>query len=364
MSDKSPLFSSAFELYAHAVELYASKRPHLLKFAILHLANSVELLLKDALLDLEESIYRNPKETVSVWTAFDMLERHGVRVPGKQHIELLIDDRNAIQHRFGFPDERTTFYYLDEVGKFLDQFLTDRYGLKFKDVVSDYIEAEQLPIIGLAATPKDRVSAMFDLSPSTAVLEAYKDLEYRLMSISEAMEEELPYVVARFQVPKIITELARTQYLPADALEKFSLFRRIRNAAAHGRSEQDWKQALDLYSELVQGLERAVQEGFTYRRPEGRPESAVDIGSSFASAWLDGQPADQIRELSGQAPKIPSELDRQLLQYASEMLMTRKLDEDTRGFLREGFWKTIRGAALRELESSSGIGSTSERQST
>ena len=49
MSDKSPLFASAMELIAHATELYTHEKPRKDKFIILHLANSIELILKDRL---------------------------------------------------------------------------------------------------------------------------------------------------------------------------------------------------------------------------------------------------------------------------------------------------------------------------
>src|SRR5713226_7857076 len=182
MSYKSPLFTSALELYAHAVELYASGRQRNFKFAILHLANAVELILKDAILDLGQSIYRPSKETIGIWEAFTLLEKHGVTIPGKPHIELLIDDRNTMQHRFGFPAEQPTFYYIDEVGKFLRQFLPDRYSLKFEDEIPNYLESTYLPLIGLAATAKAKINAMLELSPPTALLQAYKDLEHRLLS--------------------------------------------------------------------------------------------------------------------------------------------------------------------------------------
>lgn len=50
MSDKSPLFVSASELLAHAVELYTEGNERKFKFVILHLA-AVELILKDRLID-------------------------------------------------------------------------------------------------------------------------------------------------------------------------------------------------------------------------------------------------------------------------------------------------------------------------
>ena len=131
MGDKSPLFISSMELYAHAIELYSTERQRNFKFAILHLANAVELLLKDALIDLGKSIYKNPKETVTIWGAISLLEEYDITIPEKPHLEILIDDRNTIQHRFGFPDDRATYYYIDVVSGFLRRFLKERYDLNY-----------------------------------------------------------------------------------------------------------------------------------------------------------------------------------------------------------------------------------------
>lgn len=62
MSDKSPLFVSALELVAHATELYIAGQSKKYKFVILHLANSVELILKDCLIDHGVSIYKTQKK--------------------------------------------------------------------------------------------------------------------------------------------------------------------------------------------------------------------------------------------------------------------------------------------------------------
>jgi hypothetical protein len=78
MSDKSPLFVSAMDLIAHATELYTLEKPRKYKFVILHLANSIELILKDRLVDKGVSIYL-PKmtQTLGIWEALDQLDKAG-----------------------------------------------------------------------------------------------------------------------------------------------------------------------------------------------------------------------------------------------------------------------------------------------
>lgn len=342
MSYKSPLFTGALELYAQAVELYASKRQRNYKFAIMHLANAVELILKDALLDLGQSIYKHPKETIGIWDAFRLLDQHGVTVPRKPHIELLIDDRNTIQHRFGFPDDQPTFYYIDEVGKFLRQFLADRYGLNFGDEVPNYLDTKYLPLIGLAATPKAKITAMFELSPATAVVEAYRDLEGRLLSFTPGKEQELPPSLARKLLPRIIDALVKGKFLTDEGPQKFDQLAKARNAAAHGKPDQNWKQAIDLYLSFLPSLEEAAKNSFVYHSsPAEQIVGASEIGASFALSWIGRTAPDAIRESLSRAPALPKDLDAHLLKHASGVLGVEELDGPTRKALRAGFWKAI-----------------------
>jgi len=115
MSDKSPLFVSSLELIAHATELFAQKNPKKYKFIILHLANAVELILKDCVIDQGISIYEKPGITITIWESIKRLNDKGVVVSELPVIELLIDDRNTIQHRFGHPSAESTYYYIEQV---------------------------------------------------------------------------------------------------------------------------------------------------------------------------------------------------------------------------------------------------------
>ena len=104
------------ELMAHAIDLYTEGNAKKYKFVILHLANAVELILKDKVIDIGQSIYKdNNKLTINIWECFKSLESQGVSVPERPVIELLIDDRNTIQYRFGFPNSESVYFYLKSI---------------------------------------------------------------------------------------------------------------------------------------------------------------------------------------------------------------------------------------------------------
>ena len=149
MSEKSPLFISALELIAHSVELLLSENSRKNKFAVLHLANSIELILKDLLVDHGTSIYQDKgKMTLNVWAAFSALEEFAITFPERPKLEMLIDDRNAIQHWFGYPDKETVLYYMNTVVATMNRLMKEVYRLNAREIFSQYMEGDALTMIG------------------------------------------------------------------------------------------------------------------------------------------------------------------------------------------------------------------------
>lgn len=245
MSDKSPLFVSALELLAHATELYASGHPRKYKFVVLHLANSIELLLKDCLIDNGVTIYKNPKETITIWGSFDELEKLKIAIPEKPVIELLIDDRNTIQHRFGFPNAESVFYYLEQVVNFFNRFLDEQYKVKLVEALTPHLTKENLALIGLVEDDYSHLKKLFQLSPEAAVQQAYAMVEAKL-------REKIPYEKLQrtsnrpLFAHEIIRLLAREEILPNELAREFEHFRTVRNQAAHGASDKISKAELEI----------------------------------------------------------------------------------------------------------------------
>lgn len=122
MAYTSPLFQSSFDLFSHSIEHFNMGTERDRKFVILHLANAVELIFKDLMLDLGLSIYKNPKETVTITGAIETLSKEkSIKIPHLNKLELLIDERNALQHRYGFPNELTTIFYMEATYDFFQR---------------------------------------------------------------------------------------------------------------------------------------------------------------------------------------------------------------------------------------------------
>ena len=80
MASESPLFQSSMELLAHAVTHFVAGTEQDRKLLILHLVNAIEFILKDLVLDSGKSVYRNPKETISIYRSIDILREEQVSV--------------------------------------------------------------------------------------------------------------------------------------------------------------------------------------------------------------------------------------------------------------------------------------------
>src|SRR5262249_14144520 len=78
--------------------------------------------------------------------------------------------------------------------------------------------------------------------------------------------------------------------------------------------------------------------------PASTAPPAEEIGKSFATEWASKVTENEKRELLGQAPRIPSALDAQLIRHAQGVLgsISDGDRERIRRALRAGFWAALR----------------------
>lgn len=273
MSDDSPLFVSAIELLAHATELYMQGNERKYKFVILHLANAIELILKDKLVDKGVSIYIPKKSlTITIWDSFDKLQKVGINISERPIIELLVDDKNTIQHRFGFPDSETVFFYLKRVVAFFARFLNEEYGVELLDTLKPFLELEDLAMLGLIRDEDEnaQLDKLFKLSPESAILQAYNLVEAKFLEVLKIDPDvqKRPYIFWRAkEFPHILDELAISGFISHETAREFNFLREVRNRSAHMSHFQedpspDWARSLEIAKDLIQGLDRAITENY------------------------------------------------------------------------------------------------------
>lgn len=143
----SPLVRSAFEVLEHGLwHFLRSDTSTDMKFALLHVDQSIELLLKERVRQSGNSIYKNPKETISVWAAYDILENKvGCKFPEKPDLEILHEERNNIQHKYSNPDPDDAAFQVEAAMKFIDRFTRDELGLTLTDFIPSEFLSKVLP---------------------------------------------------------------------------------------------------------------------------------------------------------------------------------------------------------------------------
>ena len=303
MSDKSPLFVSASELLAHAIELYFEGIERKYKFVILHLANAIELILKDRIIDSGSSIYKSSSTTtITIWDAFTILDKAGVNLQERPIIELLIDDRNTIQHRFGFPNGDAVFYYLDQVLRFFRRFLKAEYAVDVVELLRLYVKEEHLVTLGLVkrddeVAPLDR---LFELSPEAAVLQAYSLVERKLYEnvVPESDRSGRIRPTSLVFFAQLLNRLAKAGFLSVEDLKGFRNLREMRNRAAHAAHFYDavpreaWQAALDTSKSIIEAVDKAAKAGLfdqinaerQRREGERQDNETADTGSELQLA--------------------------------------------------------------------------------
>lgn len=139
----SPLLRSAFETLEHGLwHFFRSDTSTDMKFALLHVDQAIELILKEKVRAAGKSIYKNPKETITIWGAYDIITRDlNCTIPERPDLELLHEERNNIQHKSANPTAEDAAFHVEKAMRFLRRFLKDELALAIEDFVSsEYLD--------------------------------------------------------------------------------------------------------------------------------------------------------------------------------------------------------------------------------
>lgn len=263
MSTPSPLFQSAFELYAHAMSHYVSGKELDRKLVILHLANAVELILKDLLLSQDISIYKNPKETVSIQHCIESISKLN-KLPYLNKIELLIDERNSLQHRFGSPNELTTLFYMETCVDFFKRVLQDNYDLEYDIVISQFADQEVLEQINGRQPSNDnelrKLKKVALVHPLSAYLAVHNYAAHIVREFSNKIDLQCKFrrFSSNFYSKRFWS--MRGVDIPAELIQELESFDRTRYSVSFGREEpskEDVDRAITVVEKLYQFLNNA-----------------------------------------------------------------------------------------------------------
>lgn len=287
MALNSPLFQSSMELLGRSITHFNGGEELDRKLLILHLANAVEILFKDMLLDLGESIYKNPKETVTVTGSIEMLKAKGVSIPFLNKIELLIDERNALQHRFGSPNELTAIFYMSIAEDFFKDVLRNHYKKDFDSVIAEFARQEDLLAFRMRTplneSELENLRKLSRIHPLGALLSAMSYLERRIDGFETeiGLRPEMRMSAGSAILSDIFLREVGVEF-PEELSTELNEIRTIRNLAAHGRKDptkQDADKAIGVIEKYEKALEAAdktkVRARVMERREQPKRERTV-----------------------------------------------------------------------------------------
>lgn len=148
------------------------------RMAVLHCANSVELAAKAVLVKNNHPIFESPGKSITSHKAMEQLATvWGVpRVPWLARLQVLIDERNAIQHRYGTLDDVTMDYHMNGTTAFLQEVLTREFSTDIHELSRQALPEDVWNKCRFIMSEKDqtfeRVLANVHNQPETSFLTA------------------------------------------------------------------------------------------------------------------------------------------------------------------------------------------------
>lgn len=260
----SPILNNAMESLEHCIDHFSLGSDRDRKFAILHLDQAVELILKEKVLKSGMSIYRKDrKTTLGLYETVELLKQKGLKIPEEPDLELIHEERNLLQHRSSSPDEPTTTYYVETGLNFVFRFLRQDLGMDPQQILPGrifelYEDRDMLAKIdSLVQSARDTASS----DPTGSVVSAVISAE---LILRHKYGKQVP-LLETISLGEIVEALAKSGRLEKDQTEWLRNLWAARNAATHGQ-EIDFEQAkqfADLVKQLGQVLPRGIAQSRT-----------------------------------------------------------------------------------------------------
>lgn len=281
MPQRSPIMRFALEVFEHALESYVSEKHRDRKLAVLNLAQVLELAIKAALVEKNVPIYeKDGARTINTHNAVTALAKLWAmeRIPMQARLELLIDERNAIQHRYGSVDEVTMDYHMQTAFTGLAEILQREFDADLQEWVRSNVDENIWRRVRFVEQgPPDVVL------PSTAIVDARSatlDFVDGFSKYERAVREgvteagEDPATV-RSTLDLVVKFLANIVPSPGELVTMVPEVYRVRNQVIHGHRDATQEEV----GPLLRTLDDVVR---TLREPAHRATFKAAIQASAA----------------------------------------------------------------------------------
>jgi hypothetical protein len=150
-SSLSPLLRHALESFKHGMDHFREGSDSSRNFALLHIDQAIELLIKEKLVRLGKSIYKGDGTTMNLHEAFNSITKD-VLIPERPRLESLHELRNNVQHTGLTIDILTTAFYMTEAYNFVVRFLSVELDIKISEYFSGDLLLSAIKAISVDST--------------------------------------------------------------------------------------------------------------------------------------------------------------------------------------------------------------------
>jgi len=241
MPQRSPIMRFALEVFEHALENYVGGGPKKRKMTVLNLAQVVELAAKAVLVEANEPIFEKNRHTISAHEAFQRLAQvwNLARLPTLARLELLIDERNTIQHRYGPVDDVTLDYHMQTVFDTLDNLLRRGFDAELQQWIKDNVSKDIWQKIRFVRQAEDltrtpSAAALNDVSPTVAFIAGFSQFEREVLARMRSGPTTTGRASSLDVLLKAFANLAESPQALIKALPEVY---RLRNRVIHGEHE-------------------------------------------------------------------------------------------------------------------------------
>jgi hypothetical protein len=231
--------------------------------AVLNLAQSVELAVKAALVENNVPIYEKGNRTIVVHDALAALAKlwNADRIDFHARVELLVDERNAIQHRYGTVDDVTLDYHMETAFSVLRAILVEEFDTGLDAWIRDNVAADIWQKVRFVEPPQpaapDPSAAI--VSERSATLDFIDGFTRYERGVREALKPLL-LEGQRFSgssLDLMIKALSNTSGAHQELIRALPSVYRLRNRVMHGdelASAEDVAAALPFLDEALAAL--------------------------------------------------------------------------------------------------------------
>jgi len=248
MNNLSPLVRSALDSFFHALDHDKIDTEKDRRFTISHLDNAIELLLKEKVKLLGQSLWKKDKTTIGIYDCKNIFETQDtpIIIPEWPDIEDLHQIRNDIEHFGSTPTKSQNEFYVLKAKNFIQRFLKEELNIDAAEIEKEYKIEEKLPVIESEAILKDSENLYLMNKYDDALINGFIGLELKLREISKPFikdSEKYPFV-------QLLNQISKIGVLSREQIEMFENIWNFRNKIVHRVEKPDKESIMNSLKEI------------------------------------------------------------------------------------------------------------------